>query len=145
MTPRFGMSPQSGKRYRRRPGAYAVLLRDDRILLTFQNAPEPEFQLPGGGVDPGEGPVTALHREVMEETGWRISSPQRVCAYRRFCFMPEYGFHAEKFCSIWLARPVARLGPPSEAGHTAHWVDIYDAVALIADPGARHGLARALR
>ena len=38
------------------------------LLLTHQNAPEPEFQLPGGGIDPDEHPIKALHREVMEET-----------------------------------------------------------------------------
>ena len=77
------------------------------MLLTYQDGPVPEFQLPGGGIDPGESPVRALHREVMEETGWTIFAPRRIGVYRRFCYMPEYGSHAEKLCSVWIARPVS--------------------------------------
>lgn len=83
MIPCFG--PPPGRRnYRLRPGAYAVLIRGDQALLTFQHAPEPEYQLPGGGIDPGESPLAALHREVREETGWTIGQPRWLGAYRRF-------------------------------------------------------------
>ncbi|MTH76538.1 NUDIX domain-containing protein [Paracoccus aestuariivivens] len=137
MIPRFG-PPPGPHEYRRRPGAYAVLIRDGKALLTFQHEPEPEFQLPGGGVDPGESPIAALHREVFEETGWAISAPKRLGVYRRYCYMPEYGFWAEKLCSVWLARPITRLGPPSEPGHEAHWVPLDAMHRLLVDPGSRH-------
>lgn len=137
MIPRFGPPPQNGRVYRRRPGAYAVLLRDGEVLLTYQQAPEPEFQLPGGGIDPGEGAHAALHREVLEETGWTISAPRRIGAYRRFCYMPDYDLFAEKRCSVWLARPVLRRGPPAEQGHSAHWVPVDKALQLLPDPGSR--------
>lgn len=60
MIARFGERVKSGQRYRLRPGAYAILIRDGRVLLTHQSHPVPEFQLPGGGIDPGEGPIEAL-------------------------------------------------------------------------------------
>lgn len=120
-----------------RPGAYAVLLRGEAALLTHQMQPEPEFQLPGGGIDPGESPITALHREVYEETGWHISAPHRLGAYRRFVFMPEYDMWAEKLCHIYTARPTVRLGPPSEPGHTAFWMPLTEAANLIASDGDR--------
>ena len=118
MIRRFGDSVKAGQIYRRRPGIYAVLLLGDSILATHQSAPTPEFQLPGGGIDPGEQPITALHREVYEETGWKIAIQRRIGAFRRFTYMPEYDRWAEKLCSVYLARPVRRLGPPSEQGHT---------------------------
>ncbi len=144
MIPRFG--PPPGRRsYRLRPGAYALLIRDGCALLTWQQAPEPEFQLPGGGIDPGESPLRALHREVREETGWVIATPRRLGAYRRFCYMPDYDFWAEKLCSVWIARPVARLGPPSEPVHRAHWVPLAQVADLLPDPGARAFAQAALR
>ena len=73
MIRRYGEPVVAGQIYRRRPGVYAILLRGDDILLTHQAEPDNEFQLPGGGIDPGEHPLPALHREVMEETGWRIA------------------------------------------------------------------------
>lgn len=144
MIPRFGLAP-GRQSYRLRPGAYALLIRADKALLTFQHQPEPEFQLPGGGIDPGESPLSALHREVLEETGWSIGLPRRLGVYRRFCHMPEYGFWAEKICSVWLARPILRLGPPIEPGHDAHWVPLPMLEHLLPDPGARHLVRLALR
>lgn len=124
-----------------RHGAYAILLRGRDILATHQAEPEPEFQLPGGGIDAGESPLQALHREVHEETGWSIADPCRIGAFRRFVYMPEYDKWAEKLCTIYLARPVLRHGPPREAGHTAVWLPARDAVPLLGNPGDRHFLS----
>jgi 8-oxo-dGTP diphosphatase len=55
-----------------RLAAYALVRRDDAILLTRNSArgPRPgQWSLPGGGVDHGEPPAAAVAREVTEETG----------------------------------------------------------------------------
>lgn len=145
MIRRYGEPVKPGQRYRRRPGVYAVLLRGNSILTTFQQAPVPEFQLPGGGIDAGEQPVAALHREVIEETGWKIDVVRRIGAFRRFTYMPEYDLWAEKLCAVYLARPILRLGPPSEAGHTAVWLPVDEAVARLGNPGDRALLAALTR
>lgn len=141
----IGERPRAGQGYRLRHGAYAVLLQGHRILLTHQQEPTPEYQLPGGGIDPGESPLRALHREVREETGWTISAPRRLGAFRRFAYMPEYDLWAEKLCTIYLARPALRLGPPSEPGHTAVWAAVDEAAEMLANAGDRHFLLAALR
>jgi 8-oxo-dGTP diphosphatase len=142
MIPRYGDSKRLYQHYRRRPGVYAVLLQGNSILVTHQSAPVPEFQLPGGGIDPGEQPLPALHREVREETGWRIAIDRRIGAFRRFTYMPEYDLWAEKVCSVYLARPVRRLGPPTETGHLAIWLPVEEALVRLANPGDRAMLAR---
>ncbi|WP_394179057.1 NUDIX hydrolase [Yoonia maritima] len=135
MIKRYGNSPKPGQNYVLRSGAYAILPREGQLLLTYQGDPHFEFQLPGGGIDPGESPIQALHREVFEETGWRIGKPMRLGVFRRFTYMPEYGINAEKICHIYLARPVRPHGPPSEAGHEAVWMNPRDAVQEIANDG----------
>jgi 8-oxo-dGTP diphosphatase len=137
MIRRYGEAVKSGQLYRHRPGVYAILPRKGQILLTFQAEPEPEFQLPGGGIDPGEHPIAALHREVFEETGWRITAPRRLGAFRRFVYMPEYDMWAEKVCHIYLALPVRPHGPPTEPGHSAHWVDAGFAPQVLGNEGDR--------
>lgn len=137
MIRRYGKAVESGRRYRMRPGVYAILPRGGKLLLTFQEAPEPEVQLPGGGIDPGEHRLPALHREVYEETGWSIAAPRRLGAFRRFTYMPEYDLWAEKICHIYLAHPVRRLGPPSEPGHTALWLSPKDAARTLGNAGDR--------
>ena len=144
MIRRYGEAVKPGQRYVRRPGVYAILLDGTHILATHQAAPVPEFQLPGGGIDKGEQPIPALHREVHEETGWKIAVTRHLGAFRRFTYMPDYEIWAEKLCSVYLARPVLRLGPPSEAGHTAVWLPVTDAMTRLGNAGDRAMLARFL-
>jgi 8-oxo-dGTP diphosphatase len=54
-----------------RVAAYAVVVVDDRVLLTelSDDTPSPgSWTLPGGGIDHGEAPLDAVVREVYEET-----------------------------------------------------------------------------
>lgn len=145
MIPRFGQPPLSAQHYRPRPGAYGLLLQGDRALVTLQTEPEPDLQLPGGGIEPGENPIAALHREVLEETGWAIATPRRIGAYRRFAWLPDYGYWSEKICTVWLARPVLRRGDPSETGHLAMWMPLADLPDALTEPGARAIVTRLLR
>lgn len=144
MIRRYGEAIKPGQTYRRRPGVYAVLLDGDAILLTHQTSPLPEFQLPGGGIDTGEHPIAALHREVIEETGWRIGSVRRLGAFRRFTYMQEYEFWAEKVCTVYVARPVLKLSAPTEPGHRAVWMPVREALNLLGPEGNGAMLAMAL-
>ena len=145
MIRRFGDSPRPDVAYRLRPGAYAILPDRGRLLVTHQAAPTPELQLPGGGIDAGESPLQALYREVFEETGWLISGPRRLGAFRRFTYMPEYDLWAEKLCIIYSAHPVRRLGPPIEPGHEAVWITPRQAAQDLGNAGDRHFVRQEMR
>lgn len=57
---------------RQRVAAYAVIIRDGRILLSRLSpsiTSEELWTLPGGGLDHGEDPRDAVIREIYEETG----------------------------------------------------------------------------
>ncbi len=135
MIRRYGEVPQSGQKYKHRAGAYAILPLDGKLLLTYQGAPHFEVQLPGGGIDPGENPLHALHREVFEETGWRIGRPRKLGTFRRFAYMPEYDMWAEKLCHVYIARPVRPHGPPRELGHFPLWLEPADAIGQLSNKG----------
>lgn len=145
MIRRFGAPPEPGRHYHRRPGVYALLPRDGQLLLTCQYDPDPDLQLPGGGIDRGESPLPALHREVHEETGWTISTPKRFGVFRLFVYMPEYDLWAEKLCHIFVARPLQRIGPPKEQNHKALWMDPEKATNLLGNPGDRYFAAQLIK
>jgi 8-oxo-dGTP diphosphatase len=138
MIRRFGEAPEPGRTYHRRVGAYGILPQGPNLLLTCQFDPDPDVQLPGGGIDPGESPIAALHREVFEETGWHIAAPRRIGAFRRFVYMPEYDLWAEKICLIYKARPVYQIGPPTEPDHEPLWINAGQAAGILRNPGDRH-------
>lgn len=144
MIPRIGPAPEANRRYVQRPGAYAILPLGSSVLLTAQITDIVDIQLPGGGIDPGESPLNALHREVLEETGWRISSPRRLGTFRRFTFMPEYELWAEKVCHVYVARPVYKMADPAEADHETLILPLTDALVAVGNDGDRMYLDRYL-
>ena len=137
MIKRVGPSPLKNKRYTLRPGVYAILPLERRILLTAQIGEEPDFQLPGGGIDSGESPLQALYREVREEIGWSITRPRRLGAFRRFVFMPEYDLWAEKLCHVYVAHPVRKITEPIEADHATLVLSPSQAVIALGNDGDR--------
>lgn len=141
---RFGDPVDPARRYVERPGAYAVILDGDDLLVTGQAEPDREFQLPGGGADPGESLLGALHRECREEIGWRIAVLRRIGACQRFAYLPQYDLWARKVCHVYPARPVLRLGPPGEPGHAAVWMPVATALDRLAISGDRAFLALAV-
>jgi 8-oxo-dGTP diphosphatase len=67
-----------------RTAAYGVVTSDRGMLLTElsgRTSAPGRWTLPGGGLDPGEEPVAALHREVWEESGQRIDRVQLLEAH----------------------------------------------------------------
>ncbi|WP_432509924.1 NUDIX domain-containing protein [Kineococcus sp. SYSU DK001] len=74
---RVRLSPVPGDApvVRQRLACYAVVVSDGALLLTRLSARTPSpgrWTLPGGGVDHGEHPLTAVVREVHEETGMDV-------------------------------------------------------------------------
>lgn len=142
MIKRVGQPPKANQSYRIRAGAYAILPLKGRFLMTAQTAPEFDVQLPGGGIDPGESPLRALHREVLEEIGWRIARPRRLGAFRRFVYMPDYDMWAEKLCHVYVAHPVRQITDPVEPHHATLVLSASEAIAVLGNDGDRMFLSR---
>lgn len=79
---------------RQRVAAYAVIIRDQRILLS-RLAPRvskaPLWTLPGGGLDHGEDPRTAVVREIYEETGLQAAVSTTAHVYSMHNARATYG------------------------------------------------------
>lgn len=80
-----------------RKGVFALCLSNDHVLMIWpDNAPD-VAELPGGGVDKGEGDWQALVREVHEETGLDL-----VCDEAPAHYMQSVRFYAENSDEFWF-------------------------------------------
>ena len=80
----------------RHPGSAVMLVLDERsrVLLVRQfrlPAGKNLWELPAGKIDPGERPLQAAKRELVEETGYRARKWMKLVEY-----WPSPGFLSEK-------------------------------------------------
>jgi 8-oxo-dGTP pyrophosphatase MutT (NUDIX family) len=107
----------------------------DRILLVRQfryAVGRWMWELPQGALEPGEGPVAAAGRELLEETGRRLESPAIIGAG-----LPEAGDWATQTFAVVAGRAVADARGPrperSESTLTAHETPLEEIPAMIRD------------
>ena len=60
-----------------------AVFKDNRILLVRETMDNGRWTVPGGWVDPGDGPGQAAEREVYEETGYVVKASRLAAAYDR--------------------------------------------------------------
>lgn len=120
--------------------AYAVILRDDAILLArlaTRISREELWTLPGGGLDHGEDPRDAAIREIAEETGLRaeVSETARVySAHVPYAWRDGARVDAHALRIVydgWVAPDAPEPHVVEVAGSTsdAAWVPVDDVLA----------------
>jgi 8-oxo-dGTP diphosphatase len=120
-----------GREYQRRPGGYAVLF--DAVGAVAVVWHEGVCYLPGGGAEPGESLLEAMHREVAEECGWTVDVLGDL-GLADESFEDADGICWVKAGQYFLARVSGAARIPREAGHTVMWVRPRDAAQLLAHP-----------
>jgi ADP-ribose pyrophosphatase YjhB (NUDIX family) len=102
---------------------------DHRLLLVSDGAGDPQFWLPGGGIENGETPADALVRELTEEAAATILDLKRLGTQR--VDDPQKGteFHDFYWCRVSLAEEfvpmhevkLRRLVTPDDFLDTLFW------------------------
>lgn len=105
-----------------------VVQQGDRFLMVEEqrDGPHTVFNQPAGHIEPGEGPIAAMLREVQEETAWRVSLTGYLGLY---VFHSNDGktFHSHGF----IAEPLHQLDLALDPDITAtHWLTLEQIRAL---------------
>lgn len=126
----FGQT-QPGLTYVERPTAYGICPRGDRdiaIVRIGRSAPY-EYDLPGGGVEPGEDEAEALIREYIEETGLTVW-PNRIIG-RAGQFWVNKGEPRNSLAAFYEVELSASDADPTEPDHTLIWMSAPDALYAV--------------
>jgi len=119
---------ERGRAYRLRIAAYAVILDENLRVACFVD--KARLFLPGGGLEAGEQPLGAVHREVAEECARALEVISPLDSAVQF-FQTAAGEAYELRAHFFLARFGAPLDGPAE--HELRWLP-----ALPRPPGFFH-------
>ena len=110
----------------------AVIVRNDAILLVaFDDESGFHYNLPGGGIEPGETLYDAVRREACEETAAEVEVKELLFVYE--CFPPDYGFTLDEkpHCVDFLFRCALCEGSeprlpdnPDKNEVAIHWIPL---------------------
>lgn len=113
-----------------RTAVYGIAKENEKILLVIQKSGPYAglFDLPGGGIEFGEDPVRALHREFIEETGMDFRSMNQIDNFSAVARTPAlHGKPGYEFHQIGLIYSVEGLHDLEENQKgllKCDWVDI---------------------
>jgi 8-oxo-dGTP diphosphatase len=124
---------ESGAAYPTRRGAHGIACNGDGMIALSRIVRADggiEYDLPGGGVDPGEADEAAMVREFMEETGLPVRAGRFVTRVKQYWRTDR----AETRNADFQIFEVAVAGPasqPSEPGHSLVWMALQDAIKSV--------------
>ncbi|CAN5282408.1 NUDIX domain-containing protein [soil metagenome] len=146
VSPQFGR-PHASKPHRDRPAAFGLALRDGKLAVVRITLPDrpPFLDLPGGAIDPGEGPEQALIREFGEETGLVITVGQEVTRASQY-FLTRHDEPVNNRCIVFEVQIVSEApGLKVEQDHELVWVSPDHALATLRQEAHAWGVAAWLR
>lgn len=119
-----------------RKATRAIVLNGSNILLLYTERYH-DYSLPGGGIDENEDHISALIRELKEETGAQnVRNIKEYGLYEEFrpWYKPDFDIvHMESYCYVCDIDDEL-LDPEFEAHELANgmvpkWMDIHEAIA----------------
>jgi 8-oxo-dGTP pyrophosphatase MutT (NUDIX family) len=95
------------------------------------------WEIPAGGLEPGEDAAAGAVRETIEETGWRPERLRPLVTFHPANGLSDHTFHT------FVADGAVRIGEPSDIGEAERieWVPTSELRRILRDGEMRDGLS----
>lgn len=117
-----------------------LVVIDDHVLMIWRHRFITDtwgWELPAGGIDPGETIMSAAHRECVEETGWAPGATRLVMSW-----YPSNGATNQRF-HVVRATSATHVGEPTDTDEAARieWIPVDELSGLVRSGEMGDGLS----
>ena len=117
-----------------------ILIYDGKVLLSFE-AKNNKYMIPGGGVDEGESFAECCEREMLEETGIKVSATEEYLAVEEL-FLDWRHINHFFICELIEDTGVQHLTDgEKEADYKAVWMQVNEALEMFGNYERFHDTA----
>lgn len=110
--------------YKKRPGAYAIIIRKEDNKIGIVTDGHDYFYL-GGGIEDGETKIEALNRELIEESGYTIKNVKKFDEVGSYIYAEGKGY-LEVLAYVYIAEFDTKVTEPIEKDHEVLWINPKD-------------------
>jgi len=112
---------EEGIVYTKRPGSYAIIIREEDKKICIATADNEVFFL-GGGIENKESEIEALKRELVEESGYSIKNIQKFDEVSSYIYSNSRGY-LDVNANVYIAEFNEKVAKPIEEDHEILWID----------------------
>ncbi len=123
-----------------RPAAGCLVLADGCALMLYRHRFITDtwgWEIPAGGIDPGETAASAARREALEETGWEPTTLDHLCSFKPAIGVLDQAFH------IYVSTDAVHRGDPDDPNEATRieWIGVAEVRAMLLSGAIKDGLS----